>query len=109
MQNSFDTLVQSYIDTNVGIADDFLSLPLARLLKENLLLHFTENDFVAAGMGNNTLVTHNTAVRSDLIYWLDRKHDNVSENSFIMHCMKKIVFIKNISTNFKTIKTGPFL
>ena len=95
MQNSFDTLVQSYIDTNVGIADDFLSLPLARLLKENLLLHFTENDFVAAGMGNNTLVTHNTAVRSDLIYWLDRKHDNVSENSFFDLMDKFIEFLNS--------------
>ena len=95
MQNSFDTLVQSYIDNNVGIAEDFLSLPLARLLKENLLLHFTENDFVAAGMGNNTLVTHNPAVRSDLIYWLDRKHDNVSENSFFDLMDKFIEFLNS--------------
>ena len=95
MQPSFDTLIQSYIDNNVGISDNFLSESLAHLLKENLLLHYADNQFVSAGMGNNKLATHNKSVRSDLIYWLDRKHKNDSENSFFDMMDKFILFLNS--------------
>ena len=95
MQPSFDTLIQCYIDNNVGISDNFLSESLAHLLKENLLLHYADNQFVSAGMGNNKLATHNKSVRSDLIYWLDRKHKNDSENSFFDMMDKFILFLNS--------------
>lgn len=36
----------------------------------------------SAGTGNNQQVAHNKLFRSDMIYWLDRKHENIHENSF---------------------------
>ncbi len=35
-----------------------------------------------AGIGNTDKFVHNTAVRSDSIYWLDRKHEDFYENEF---------------------------
>lgn len=36
----------------------------------------------AAGTGNEVIVNHDKLVRSDVIYWLDRSHDNLHENAF---------------------------
>jgi len=35
-----------------------------------------------AGTGNDALIVHNKLVRSDMIYWLDRKNNNIWENDF---------------------------
>lgn len=83
MQNEiFDILINSFIDNNVGIAENFLSTDLALHLKQNLV-NLYEKDFLAsAGTGNGLSVVRNKLVRSDMIYWLDRKHDDIYENAF---------------------------
>ncbi len=43
---------------------------------------YAAGEFSHAGTGNDTDVAHNKAVRSDMIYWLDRKHNNAHENDF---------------------------
>lgn len=35
-----------------------------------------------AGSGNDIFPVHNKLVRSDIIYWLDKKHNNQHENDF---------------------------
>lgn len=70
------------MDNKVGIADDFLSSSLAFHLKENLIALHTENRFHSAGTGNDTIVVQNKRFRSDIIYWLDRKHTNPHEIAF---------------------------
>lgn len=80
--NNFDTLINSFIDGRVGISENFLSESLALHLKENLIHLFNSGQMQSAGTGNDTLVEHNKLFRSDSIYWLDRKHDNVHENAF---------------------------
>lgn len=40
-----------------------------------------EKHFMSAGTGNET-PTENKSVRSDVIYWLDRKHNTTHENDF---------------------------
>ena len=66
----------------MGIAEDFLSKSLAAHLTLNLKTLFAENLLQAAGTGNNILVEHDKLFRSDIIYWLDRKHNNQHENDF---------------------------
>lgn len=95
MQKSFDTLIQSFIDNNVGVADDFLSIPLAKLLKENLLALYANGAFLAAGTGNNSKFAHHKSVRSDKIYWLDRKHENEQENLFFDLIDKFVHFLNS--------------
>ena len=82
MQNTFDTLIDSFIENKVGVAENFLSVALAAHLKENLVLLFAKKMLQHAGTGNDPLATHDKKVRSDMIYWLDRKHNDPFENEF---------------------------
>ena len=82
MENTFNTLINSFIDDKVGIAEDFLSESLASHLRENLDNLFSAKQLRPAGTGNDILAVQNKLVRSDIIYWLDRKHDDPHENDF---------------------------
>jgi SM-20-related protein len=82
LQKIFDTLIDSFINNKVGIAENFLSEKLAAHLKENLIILHTNKELIAAGTGNDKLIVHNKLFRSDSIYWLDRKHNNQYENDF---------------------------
>ncbi|KAA0993831.1 2OG-Fe(II) oxygenase [Dyadobacter aurulentus] len=82
MQTIFDTLIDSYIDDKVGIAENFLSVALAGHLKSNLYDLLKTDQFQPAGTGNEKIILHDKLYRSDLIYWLDRKHNNVFEDDF---------------------------
>lgn len=82
MEKIFDCLIDSYIDNKVGIADNFLSLSLSTHLKENLISLFEKQRLLSAGIGNNIVVNQDKLIRSDVIYWLDRSHNDQHENDF---------------------------
>ncbi|MCX6313524.1 MAG: 2OG-Fe(II) oxygenase [Sphingobacteriales bacterium] len=82
MQTIFDTLISSFIENKVGIANQFLSESLALHLKENLIRLHQEKQLLAAGTGTTAHIEQDNLYRSDIIYWLDRKHNDVYENSF---------------------------
>jgi SM-20-related protein len=82
MDASFETLIASYIENKVGIANHFLSDGLCQHLKANLETLNTNNLLLKAGVGNDTKLQHNSLIRSDTIYWLDKKHNNIHENAF---------------------------
>lgn len=82
MKESFDALINSFIDNKVGVSDDFLSVLLASHLRENLLALYADDQLKSAGTGNDTIINHNKSFRSDAIYWLDRTHTNPSEIAF---------------------------
>jgi len=81
LEKIFNTLINSFIENKVGIAENFLSESLSLHLKENLITLYAEQLLKVAGTGN-TNVKHDNLFRSDIIYWLDRGHNNVHENSF---------------------------
>ncbi|MEO8516229.1 MAG: 2OG-Fe(II) oxygenase [Flavobacterium sp.] len=103
MENSFEILIASYIENKVGISDHFLSDELANHLKENLLSLNHENLLLAAGTGNAEKLTHNSLVRSDVIYWLDKKHNNKYENEFFVQIE---AFIEYLNTSCYAGITG---
>jgi len=82
LQTTFDCLIDSYINDQVGLADHFLSRPLAAHLKANLYTLYTNQHLQPAGIGNNALLVQDNQVRGDKIYWLDRAHNNPHENDF---------------------------
>lgn len=82
MQKIFNELIDTFIDNKVGITENFLSESLASQLKANLTTLYNDKQMLSAGTGNDTLVSHNTLVRSDRIFWLDRNHNNQPENDF---------------------------
>jgi len=78
----FNTLIDSFIKDKVGITNNFLSKSLAAHLKDNLTKLYRDKLMRVAGTGNEVITNHNKLVRSDVIYWLDRSHDNLHENAF---------------------------
>ncbi len=82
MHTTFNTLINSFIENKVGIAENFLSEALSLHLKENLATLYGDQQMKAAGTGNNNIIPRDNAIRSDMIYWLDRKHNDEHENSF---------------------------
>jgi SM-20-related protein len=78
----FDTLIDSFIADRVGLADHFLTDDLATALRKQLLAHVAENHLLSAGIGNDISIAHDLQIRSDKIYWLDRKHNDPFENQF---------------------------
>ena len=82
MHTSFNVLINSFIENKVGISDHFLSDVLCTKLEENITSLNIEKQLLSAGTGNDTHVLHNKLFRSDIIYWLDRKHNNEYENDF---------------------------
>ncbi|MEO8769903.1 MAG: 2OG-Fe(II) oxygenase [Ferruginibacter sp.] len=82
MQTSYNTLINSFIENKVGISENFLSESLSKHLEENLIKLDIGKQLLSAGTGNDVNVTHNKLFRSDVIYWLDRKHNDQYENEF---------------------------
>jgi len=83
LQNPFDSLIDSYVENNVGLAEHFLNETLAAHLKSNLKTLFEGNNMLPAGIGNQELLQQDNKVRGDLIYWLDRAHNDPYENEFL--------------------------
>jgi SM-20-related protein len=84
MENKFEGLIASYIENKVGIAEHFLSDSLASGLKQNLLLLNQKNLLIEAGTGNSNVISYDSAVRSDSIYWLDKKIIIHSKMNFLL-------------------------
>ncbi len=82
MQDVFDTLIDSFVRDHIGIAENFLSVPLASHLRDNLTALFADKQLHHAGIGNDSTQAHDQTVRGDMIYWLDRSHDDRYENAF---------------------------
>lgn len=78
----FDELIDSYLATKVGTVGNFLSVALSAHLAGNITKLYAGNLLRPAGTGNNNQVSHDNLIRSDKIYWLDRLHNDVYENSF---------------------------
>ena len=83
MEDCFETLISSYLDTKVGVVPDFISEELAENLVQRLFELKEQNLLKAAGIGNVAKLTHNAEIRSDAIYWLDRNNNNEFENQFL--------------------------
>ena len=93
MEIAFETLIASYLEDNIGIATQFISDELARQLRQNLLNLDIQNSLVAAGTGNEDKFVRNEKVRSDLIYWLDKSHNNFYETEFLQHIEAFITYL----------------
>tara|TARA_R110000868_G_scaffold102368_2_gene281907 strand:+ start:1890 stop:2483 length:594 start_codon:yes stop_codon:yes gene_type:complete len=93
MENSFEALIASYIENRVGICEHFLSDELANNLKENLKALQKQDLLVDAGTGNSNIIAYDSLVRSDSIYWLDKKHNNEFENAFFVQIEAFIAYL----------------
>ena len=79
----FEELIDTYVNSRIGVSEHFLPLQLAHNLKQNLLDLHAAKAMHAAGIGKDKLVVTNLSVRGDDIYWLDRSHNDAYENQFL--------------------------
>ncbi len=93
MENSFEALIATYIENKVGISEHFLSTNLANNLKQNLIALNQQSLLTEAGTGNSKAISYDSAVRSDSIYWLDKKHNNAFENEFFAQIEAFIIYL----------------
>lgn len=103
MEKNFEALIASYIENKVGISEHFLTDELANNLKQNLYSLNEKNLLKEAGTGNSEAIAYDSAVRSDSIYWLDKKHNNAFENEFFKHIED---FIRYLNQSCYTGITG---
>ncbi|WP_309642738.1 2OG-Fe(II) oxygenase [Flavobacterium sp.] len=83
MEIAFEALIASYLENTIGISDHFITDVLAQHLQDNMLQLVHDKKLVAAGTGNDQKLAHNTDVRRDAIYWLDKSHNNIYETEFL--------------------------
>jgi len=83
MNNPFDLLIDSYLDNHIGIDSRFLNEALSKGLQENIRQLQKDDMMNAAGIGNDDIKDGSQKMRSDKIYWLDKKHDNMYEQEFL--------------------------
>lgn len=100
MNDSFEDLIATYIATNVGISKNFLSNELANNLKQNILSLEKKQQLKTAGTGKSDKLIHNTAIRNDVIYWLDKNNNNEYEHQFFNQIDAFIAYLN------KTCYTG---
>lgn len=103
METIFNCLIDSYVADKVGIAQNFLGVSLAAQLKGNLYQLYAGNQLQAAGIGNDTGLTHNKLIRSDKIYWLDPAHNDQHENNFFA---LMDLFVRHLNSTCYTGITG---
>lgn len=96
MEKIFNTIIDSFIENKIGIAENFLSASLSFNLKENLKALFISNQLKSAGIGDSKNVAYDDLFRGDNIYWLDKKNNNIHENVFF-DLMDSFVFYLNES------------
>ena len=83
MSNPFDLLIDSYLDNNIGIDTGFLTEDLSKGLLQNILQLQKDELMTAAGIGNEEVKDPRQKMRSDKIYWMDKKHPNIFEQEFL--------------------------
>lgn len=82
MSNTFDVLIDSYLENKVGLDTHFLSQRLSEGLHQNILQLQEDDKMTAAGIGNEDIKDEQQKIRGDNIYWMDKSHDNEYEQEF---------------------------
>lgn len=82
MEEIFNTIINSFIQNKIGIAEDFLSESLSSNLRDNLTKLYSGSQLKSAGTGEINTVSYNDKFRGDVIYWLDRNNRNIYEDMF---------------------------
>ncbi|MDH5381079.1 MAG: 2OG-Fe(II) oxygenase [Cyclobacteriaceae bacterium] len=106
MESNFEEIISGFLEKRVGIANEFLSADLALHLKENLLLLFENKAMKEAGIGNGLLLSHDKKIRSDKIFWLEKKDNNPHERIFFDLIDSFILYLNR--TCFTGIKSYEF-
>ncbi len=91
----FETIIQSYVDTKLGVDEHFIDKTLAKNLSIRLLSLFETNLMIGAGTGDTANKQVDQLIRNDKIFWLDRSHNDESENAFLDHIDQFVTYLNS--------------
>lgn len=93
MKGQFDFLIDDYILNKVGIDTNFLSSTLTQGLSNNILDLMDKGMMSPARIGQNETQQKSTDIRSDMICWMDKSHNNIYEQEFLSLMEDLIVYL----------------
>ena len=93
MEEKFDFLIDDYILNKVGIDKSFLSAALTEGLSKNIINLLANGQMSLARIGQNENQHKATNIRSDMIYWMDKSHENVFEQEFLTLMEELIIYL----------------
>ncbi len=100
MNNRFDLLLDTYIDRHLGVDTGFLSTSLSQGLLQNIIQLQLDEKMAKAGIGNHAVMDKQQTMRGDQIYWMDKSHENIFEQEFLLQMDDFITYLN------KTCYTG---
>jgi len=83
LQKIYEDIVNSFIEDGVGRSDFFFEDTLSAQLRGNLWSLRSQKQLQEAAIGHQDKLVTDHLMRGDLIYWLDRSHNNKYENQFL--------------------------
>lgn len=93
MHQPFDLLINSYLDNAIGIDTGFITAKLSAGLQQNILQLQKDGRMKAAGIGNDELKDVGQQVRTDKICWLDKDHENLYEQEFLLQVDELVAYL----------------
>jgi SM-20-related protein len=82
METNFEEIIATFLESRIGISNNFLPIELANNLKQNLGSLYKEEALKIAGIGNGNGFSVNKQVRTDKIFWLNRNELRNAEQLF---------------------------
>jgi SM-20-related protein len=83
MSHPFDKLIDSYLDTTIGIDTGFITQGLSDGLQQNIRQLRDDNRMNPAGIGNDRIKDTTQQLRGDSICWMDKTTGNSFEKEFL--------------------------
>jgi len=116
METNFEEIINGFLDSRVGVSNNFLSVKLANDLKKNLLTLYNEEALKLAGIGNDDDFIVNKKIRNDKIFWLDKNELKKSEkiffdliDSFVLYLNRScFTGIKSYEFHYALFEEGAF-
>lgn len=79
----YESLIEGLLEKGFGSVDHWLTSGELEGLRKSLLLHYDNDLFHSAGIGNKDNLQMIKKIRNDHIYWLDAKKANACEKLFL--------------------------
>ena len=83
MEAKFEELIKGFITGDIGICEEFLSIPLAAALQQNLLRLNTSGFMKKAGIGNDIIKDNSQKKRGDSTCWIQADSKDDAELEFM--------------------------
>jgi len=95
MNEKYEELIGSFMDTQIGICDQFLTKDLATQLQKNLLNLHHDEKMEYAGIGNQLKKDSHQKHRGDKISWIDPETTDAPERAFLQEIEKFITHLND--------------